>query len=226
MIVVEMLRMDRLAERRLDPSRRGDRSDAGQHAANMVYAELTSAFPRAAGRHRPVSQPARRRLDCAAGRKAMALRKLTMSGLKPFAYSFGDGIGGEMADVGRTIGSKTIGLVIQTVSPGRFSSRKHKHVFQEEILIVIAGEGVLHHGDERVPVATGDCVCYLPEDPEAHCFENTGSGDLVIWAFGNRFPHEVALYPEQGIAFVEGLGAEVPLSSGVASAWTEDRRKR
>ena len=44
-------------------------------------------------------------------------------------------------------------------------------------------------------------------------------------AFVNRFPYEVALYPDQGVAFVERLGVDVPLDSGIRSEWTEDRRK-
>jgi len=156
----------------------------------------------------------------------MALRRTRLSEVKPFAYGFGRNIKGMMADVGRTLGSKTIGLNIQTIAPGSHSSRRHKHVFQEEILIVMAGTGVLRHGEERLAVGAGDCFCYLPEDEEAHCFENDGSADLVIWAFGNRFRYEVALYPDEGIAFVEGLGAEVPLSAAKASEWTEERRKR
>jgi uncharacterized cupin superfamily protein len=156
----------------------------------------------------------------------MSLHKVRLSDIKPFDYEFGRNIGGKMADVGRTVGSKTIGLTIQTIRPGCFSSRRHKHVFQEEILIVMAGEGTLHHGNERIRISAGDCVCYLPEDPEAHNVQNTGTTDLVVWAFGNRFPHEVALYPDQGLAFVEGLGADVPLEAGTRSEWTEDRRKR
>lgn len=155
----------------------------------------------------------------------MSLRKVKLPDIKPFAYSFGGNINGKMTDVGRTVGSKTIGLLIQTVGPGCFSSRRHKHLFQEEILIVISGEGTLHHGEQQIPVSVGDCVCYLPEDREAHTFQNTGKTDLVIWAFGNRFPYEIALYPDQGVAFVEGLGADVPLDAGTQSEWTEDRRK-
>jgi len=155
----------------------------------------------------------------------MALRKLKLADVKPFDYAFEGNIKAAMADIGRTIGSRTIGLAIQTVAPGCRSSRRHKHVFQEEMLIVMAGEGVLHHGDKRIAVGPGDCVCYLPEDEEAHAFENTGAADLVIWAFGNRFAHEVCLYPDQGVAFVEGLGADVPLDRAVASAWTEERRR-
>ena len=157
----------------------------------------------------------------------MPLRKLNIRDVQPFDYDFGAPIVARMADIGRNLGSVSIGLNIQTVSPGCWSSRRHRHLFQEEILIVIAGNGTLHHGDERLPVGPGDCICYLPDDPEEHAFENTGAkDDLVIWAFGNRHRHEVCIYPDHGVAFVEGLGAEIPLNSAVASQWTEERRKR
>jgi len=56
---------------------------------------------------------------------------------------------------------------------------------------VMSGTGLLHHGQQQVPVGPGDAVCYLAGDPEAHASENTGAVPLVIWAFGNRFRHEV-----------------------------------
>ncbi|MGU9980948.1 cupin domain-containing protein [Phreatobacter sp. HK31-P] len=155
----------------------------------------------------------------------MPLRRVAITDIKPFDYRFEAGIGGRMTDVGRTLGSDRVGLIIQTVKPGDRSSRRHRHLFQEEILIVMAGTATLLHGDERVPARAGDAFCYRAGDPEPHTFENTGADDLVIWAFGNRFAHEVCVYPDQGVAFVEGLGAEVPLDGLRASDWTEDRRK-
>ena len=68
-------------------------------------------------------------------------------------------------------------------------------------------------------------MCYRAGDPDAHTFENTGGQDLVIWAFGNRFTHEVAPYPDEGVTFVEGLGAEVPLATVTPSKWTEEARR-
>ena len=156
----------------------------------------------------------------------MALHHVRMDSVTAFDYGFGGNIKGRMTDIGRNLGSQTIGLTIQTVRPGFRTSRRHRHLFQEEILIVHAGTGVLLHADQRIPVRPGDCFCYRPDDPEIHTFENSGSEDLVIWAFGNRFQHEVCLYPDEGVAFVEGLGAEMPLASGVESAWTEERRGR
>jgi uncharacterized cupin superfamily protein len=156
----------------------------------------------------------------------MPLRKVNVQDVPRINYAFEPPIAAQMTDIGRSLGSASVGLVIQTVRPGNWSSRRHRHVFQEEILVIMSGIGTLHHGDERVPVRAGDAICYLPGDPEPHSFENTGGVDLVIWAVGNRFRHEVCIYPDQRVAFVEGLGADIPLDSIVESEWTEERRKR
>jgi uncharacterized cupin superfamily protein len=116
----------------------------------------------------------------------MALHRVHLEEVRPFDYELGGSIKGRMADIGRSVGSRSIGLTIPTVTPGCRSSRRHRHVFQEEILIVMAGQGALLHNDERISVGPGDCFCYRPEDPDFHSFENTGATDLVIWAFGNR----------------------------------------
>ena len=153
-------------------------------------------------------------------------RHVRIEDVKPFDYAFEGPIRARMADVGRTLGSAKIGLTVQTVAPGHWSSRRHRHLFQEEILVVMAGTGTLHHGDERVPCGPGDVYLYLPGDPAPHAFENTGTADLVIWAFGDRHPHEVCEYPDQGVAFVEGLGADVKRDQARPSEWTEERRGR
>lgn len=156
----------------------------------------------------------------------MTLRHVRLADLPAHPYAFEGPIQATMADVGRRLGSDSIGLTIQTVAPGHFSSRRHRHLFQEEILIVMAGQGTLLHGDARIQVGPGEAFCYRPDDSEVHSFENTGTADLVIWAFGNRFAHEVCLYPDQGVAFVEGLAAEVPLDQIKPSVWTEEKRKK
>ena len=116
----------------------------------------------------------------------MILRTLNVRDLNQFDLDFGAPIRAKAADIGRSLGSSSIGLMVQTVQPGCQSSRRHRHIFQEEILVVMEGNGTLLHGDGRIPVKPGDCVCYLAGDTEAHSFENTGQGDLVIWAFGNQ----------------------------------------
>ncbi len=96
----------------------------------------------------------------------MALRITTIAEIAPYAHSFGGMITARMQDLGRTLGSQTIGMTIQAVAPGHRSSRRHRHLFQEEILIVMSGTGNLLHGDSRIAVGPGACLNYRPDDPE------------------------------------------------------------
>ena len=68
-----------------------------------------------------------------------------------------------------------------------------------------------------MPLRSGDFVSYHAGDPEAHTLENTGTGVLEVWAFGDRVPHEVCVYPDESVAYVEALGGDVPLSD--VEAW-------
>ncbi len=156
----------------------------------------------------------------------MDVRKTNIDMVRPFDHQPTAQVSAAIADVGRKIGSVKTGFVVQTVPPGFQSSQRHRHLFQEEILIVMSGNGQLLHGDEAVPVSEGDCVCYRAGDPEPHAFLNTGKNDLVIWAFGDRHSHEVCIYPDKNTAFVEGLEADVPLDSISESIWTEERRPK
>ena len=76
----------------------------------------------------------------------MALLRVHLEEVRPFDYEFGGSIKARMADIGRSVGSQSIGLAIQIVAPGCRSSRRHRHVFQEEILIVMAAQGTLLRG--------------------------------------------------------------------------------
>jgi uncharacterized cupin superfamily protein len=145
------------------------------------------------------------------------VRKLNLSELEWLPYAIAPGVGGDVRDVGRAVGTRNVGLRIQRIPPGARASRRHRHLFQEELLVVVRGEGTLVHGEEHVAVRSGDFVSYHAGDPEAHTLENTGQGVLEVWAFGDRVPHEVCVYPDEQVAYVEALGGDVPLSD--VEAW-------
>ena len=52
------------------------------------------------------------------GSRIMALHHVRMDSVTAFDYGFGGNIKGRMTDIGRNLGSQTIGLTIQTVRPG------------------------------------------------------------------------------------------------------------
>jgi len=48
----------------------------------------------------------------------MTLRRVHLEKVRAFDYEFGRSIKARMAEIGRSVGSQSIGLTIQTVAPG------------------------------------------------------------------------------------------------------------
>jgi quercetin dioxygenase-like cupin family protein len=61
------------------------------------------------------------------------------------------------------------------IPPGR--APPHSHTY-DEVVLVLAGEGVLHAGPADRPLAPGSCVHLPPGQP--HCLENTGRATLRV----------------------------------------------
>jgi mannose-6-phosphate isomerase-like protein (cupin superfamily) len=61
------------------------------------------------------------------------------------------------------------------IPPGR--APFHRHTY-DEVVLILAGEGVLHVGEEDRPLAPGSCLHLAPGTP--HCLENTGPATLRV----------------------------------------------
>lgn len=61
------------------------------------------------------------------------------------------------------------------IPPGR--APEHSHPY-DEVVLVLAGQGVVHLGATDEPLAAGSCVHLPPGQP--HCLENTGRETLVV----------------------------------------------
>jgi mannose-6-phosphate isomerase-like protein (cupin superfamily) len=53
----------------------------------------------------------------------------------------------------------------------------HTHTY-DEVVLILAGEGVAHVGEEERPLAAGSCLHLAPGTP--HCLENTGRDTLRV----------------------------------------------
>ncbi len=58
-----------------------------------------------------------------------------------------------------------LGASIDIVAPGKRSCPYHFHHAQEEMFIVIEGEGSLRVADQMLPIRTGD-VIFIPPGPQ------------------------------------------------------------
>jgi mannose-6-phosphate isomerase-like protein (cupin superfamily) len=64
---------------------------------------------------------------------------------------------------------------VGSIPPGR--APDHFHLY-EEMLCILQGSGIIWSGGSNAPIGPGSCV-YLPPR-QAHCLENTGSGELRL----------------------------------------------
>jgi mannose-6-phosphate isomerase-like protein (cupin superfamily) len=87
-----------------------------------------------------------------------------VTGDRRFRVLFGPGNGCEAAT-----------QFVGEIPPGR--APLHSHTY-DEVVLVLAGEGVLHAGPAGHPIAPGTCI-HLPPGQQ-HCLENTGQGTLRV----------------------------------------------
>jgi uncharacterized cupin superfamily protein len=115
------------------------------------------------------------------------------------------GFEGTWRELGRAAGSLRTGLNYVEVEPGNLGTPYHCHSAEEEIFIVLRGEGTLLLGEERIPVRNGHVVARPPGTRVAHAFE-AGDDGLTYLAYGTREPNDIAYYPRSKKIYWRGVG--------------------
>ena len=108
-------------------------------------------------------------------------------------------------DLGSAVGSERTGISYVTIPAGRLGYPPHCHSSEEEIFVVLAGEGTLGLGDEDFAVRPGCVVGRPPGTRVAHSFR-AGATDLVYLAYGTREPNDIVYYPRSGKVSLRGVG--------------------
>jgi uncharacterized cupin superfamily protein len=111
----------------------------------------------------------------------------------------------ERRDLGRAAGSIATTLVHVRVEPGKLSSPPHCHSAEEELFVVLEGDGALLLGDEKHPVRAGSVVSRVAGSGVAHSFR-AGADGLAMIAYGRRDPNDILFYPRSGKLFLRGVG--------------------
>jgi uncharacterized cupin superfamily protein len=108
-------------------------------------------------------------------------------------------------DLGRAAGSVRCGLVHVTIEPGAYGSPRHCHSVEEELFVVLAGDGEVLLGDDAHAVAPGSVVARPPATGVPHAFV-AGDDGLTLLAFGTREPGDLCWYPDSSKVLFRGLG--------------------
>ncbi len=102
-----------------------------------------------------------------------------------------------------------LGIGIDIVEPGKRGCPYHLHHAQEEMFVILEGEGTLRVAGEMLPVAAGDVV-FIPPGPEyPHQFINTSDAPLKYLSISTRETPEICEYPDSGkfLAYAPGFEA-------------------
>jgi uncharacterized cupin superfamily protein len=116
-------------------------------------------------------------------------------------------------DLARAAGSRWTGLKHIELDPGVLSGPPHVHSAEEEILVVLDGDGTLEltpsmppwAEPEKHPVRRGSVVARPAGTGVAHAFRAGDSGMKLI-AWGTRDPNDICWYPRSKKIFWRGVG--------------------
>jgi uncharacterized cupin superfamily protein len=118
-------------------------------------------------------------------------------------------IGRKVRDLGRPAGSQRTGLRLAEVLPGKLNAPPHCHSAEEEIFVVLDGEGDLllwePDGVAEHPVRAGSAVARPAGTGVAHAFR-AGAAGLTLLMYGTRDPNDICYYPRSGKVFFTGVG--------------------
>lgn len=109
-------------------------------------------------------------------------------------------------------GSRTTGLQHVVVDPGHESTAQHCHSLEEELFVVLAGDGVLRLDSAEHPVQAGTVVSRPPGTGVAHVFA-AGPGGLTYLAYGTREPNDICWYPRSRKIAFRGVGVMARLDT-------------
>lgn len=95
------------------------------------------------------------------------------------------------------IGAKKLGYSLSVVPPGKRVCPFHNHRINEEVFLIVEGQGLLRFGDKEYPVKKHDIIACPPGDRSvAHQIINTSDAELKYLCLSTKEPYEIVEYPD------------------------------
>jgi uncharacterized cupin superfamily protein len=99
------------------------------------------------------------------------------------------------ADVAGTVARK-LGAGYDVLAPGKRSCPYHFHYAQEEMFVILEGEGTLRVAGEMIPIRAGDVIGIPPGPEYPHQIINTSGAPLRYLSISTQERPEVCEYPD------------------------------
>ena len=114
-------------------------------------------------------------------------------------WSQGNQYGGRDVRLGPLLGLAGLGISYSEVLPGKSGCPFHNHHVEDELFVILEGEGTYRIGNRRIPVRAGHVLGAPAGGPEtAHQLINTGSVPLRYLSVSTMAATEICEYPDSG----------------------------
>jgi uncharacterized cupin superfamily protein len=124
-------------------------------------------------------------------------RKIGHGSTFPGAEKAPEKFSAQVGDIGRRIGARKLGCNLTVVPPGKRAWPFHSHRVNEEMFVVLEGEGEVRIGPETFPIKKGDVIAHPPGGPDtAHQIVNTSTAELKYLALSTMRMLEICDYPD------------------------------
>jgi uncharacterized cupin superfamily protein len=84
------------------------------------------------------------------------------------------------------------------LAPGAWSTQRHWHKTNDELVVVVEGEVVLVTDEGEETLRAGDCVAFKMGDPNPHHLQNRSDKPAVFYDIGGRDMYDVSTFPDAG----------------------------
>jgi uncharacterized cupin superfamily protein len=104
--------------------------------------------------------------------------------------------------------ARKLGAGFDILAAGKRSCPYHYHLAQEEMFVILEGEGTLRVAGELLPVRAGDVVFIPPGPAYPHQLINTSTAPMRYLSISTQERPELCYYPDSDklAAFADGHG--------------------
>ena len=103
--------------------------------------------------------------------------------------------------LGEAAGLSDFGVNLVRLPPGEWSSQRHWHSHEDELVYVLAGEVTMVTDAGEEILRAGDCAAFPKATPDAHNFINRSAAEAVYLEIGSRHDEDVTQYPDIDLHF-------------------------
>jgi uncharacterized cupin superfamily protein len=98
--------------------------------------------------------------------------------------------------LGDAAGLTQFGANLCTLPPGSWSSQRHWHTLEDELIFVVSGEVTLVTDEGEEILRAGDSAGFKAGDSNGHTFQNRSAADVVLLEIGTRDDGDRAYYSD------------------------------